>query len=107
MSHMKLRNRPLGLEWQVKLHFMQGCKSSFSNELPSVHQFIMVHELQFSSSSYHGVQELSSSSVQFMYKFDLYQPKILHPLNKTTQLKPHLEKNSQGDIEDGEFCLFQ
>ena len=85
----------------------QGCKSSFSNELPSVHQFIMVQELPFSSSSYHGVQELSSSSVQFMYKFDLYQPKILHPLNKTTQLKPHLEKNSQGDIEDGEFCLFQ
>ena len=31
--------------------FWQGCKSSFSNELHSVHQFIMVHELQFSSSS--------------------------------------------------------
>ena len=35
----------------AQLIYWQGCKSSFSNELHSVHQFIMVHELQFSSSS--------------------------------------------------------
>ena len=32
----------------------QVCKSYFSNELPSVHKFILVHELKFSSSSSHG-----------------------------------------------------
>ena len=43
----------------------QGCVSSFSKELSSQLQFLGHLELQFSSSSFQGLHELSYSSVQF------------------------------------------